>query len=180
MLKEWVSHSFAFVKEEYFLMASNVIAKLTEVVSEICNENGAYLYDMELQKEGKNKVLRIFIDTKDGIKIDECETISRIISKKLDELDLIDGAYNLEVSSPGVERKLKTPYHYDLALEKKVEVSLYSPIDGEKSFVGVLKSHNESEISIDVDGTKKTFEKNKISNSKIYFDINEFLKSKDV
>lgn len=162
-------------------MASNIVVKLTPFIEDICKENGAMLYDMEMQKEGKNKVLRIFVDTKDGIQIDECESISRLISKKLDELDVIDGAYNLEVSSPGVERKLKNSYHYDLALNKQVEISLYSPIDGEKSFIGVLKSHSDKEITlVTANEEERVIEKEKISNAKIYFDINEFLKSKNV
>lgn len=161
-------------------MASNLVKKLTEPISKICEENGAYLYDMEMVKEGKNQVLRIYIDTNDGIKIDECEAISRLISQKLDELDVINTAYNLEVSSPGVERKLRTPYHYDLAKGKKIEISLYSPIDGEKDFVGTLESHDDDSVSIIVNGEEKVIEKEKISNSKIHFDINEFLKSKDV
>lgn len=161
-------------------MASNIIGKITEPIVKICEENGAYLYDMEMQKEGKNKVLRIYVDTKNGIQIDECEAISRLISKKLDEIDVIDGAYNLEVSSPGVERRLRTSAHYNDALEKQVEISLYSPIDGEKSFIGTLKSHNDKEISLEINGEEKNIEKEKISNAKIYFDINEFLKSKNV
>lgn len=160
-------------------MASNIVTKLTEPVSEICSKNGAYLYDMEMVKEGKNQVLRIYIDTNEGIKIDECEAISRLISQKLDELDIINTAYNLEVSSPGVERKLKTPFHFDLAMGKKIEISLYSPIDGEKSFVGELKGHDDKSVTIIVNGEEKKVEKEKISNSKIYFDINEFLKSKN-
>lgn len=161
-------------------MASGLIEKISEPIAQICLENGAYLYDAEMQKEGKNKVLRIFIDTDDGIKIDECEAISRLISKKLDDLDCVDGAYTLEISSPGAERRLRTSRHYDWALGKDVEISLYSPIDGEKSFVGNLKAHSEDEIRISVNGSERVIEKSKISNSKIHFDINEFLKAKDV
>ena len=158
-------------------MASGVIEKISSICEKICCENGAYLYDAEMLKEGKNQILRIYVDTNNGIGIDECEKISRLISEELDRVDLIKGAYNLEVSSPGVERKLKTLKHFEMALEKEIDITLYAPLDGEKNFTGILKSADDKNVVIIINEKEASFEKSKISSAKIHFDINEFLKN---
>lgn len=158
-------------------MASGVIEKIGSISEKICEENGAYLYDVEMVKEGKNQILRIYIDTNDGIGIDECEKISRLISEELDKIDLIKGAYNLEVSSPGIERKLKTDKHFEMAYGKEIDITLYAPLNGEKNFMGVLKSVDNKNVVIIINEEEITFERNKISMAKIHFDINEFLKN---
>ncbi len=158
-------------------MASGVIEKISTLSEKICSENGAYLYDAEMLKEGKNQILRIYIDTDSGIGIDECEKISRLISEELDRVDLIKGAYNLEVSSPGVERKLKTDKHFEMAYGKEIDITLYAPLDGEKNFTGILKSADKENAVIIINEKETVFERNKISSAKIHFDINEFLKN---
>ncbi len=158
-------------------MASNVMSRITELSEKICSENGAFLYDVEMIKEGKNQILRIYIDTDEGIGIDDCEKISRIISDELDREDLIKSVYNLEVSSPGVERKLKTTRHFEMALGKEVDITLYAPVDGEKSFTGILKEASEKNAVIIINEKETVFERSKISTAKIHFDINEFLKN---
>lgn len=158
-------------------MASEVIGKITEMAEKICEENSAYLYDIEMTKEGKNQILRIYIDTTDGISIDECEKISRLISDEMDKKDYVKGAYNLEVSSPGVERKLKTLKHYEMALGKMIDITLYAPIDGEKNFTGKLKEADKENVLLIINDNETSFERNKISSARIHFDINEFLKS---
>jgi len=148
---------------------------ITDKAKEICENHGAYLYDIISQKEGQNKVLRIYADTESGIGIDLCEKISRDLSDFLDMEDLIKDAYSLEVSSPGVERKLRTDEHFNAVIGKKISVSLYSPIDGQKNFTGILESFSENEICL----LGITIPKEKISDAHLYFDINEFLKMKD-
>lgn len=148
---------------------------ISDKAKEICENHGAYLYDILSQKEGQTKVLRIYADTPSGIGIDLCEKISRDLSDFLDKEDLIKDAYSLEVSSPGVERKLRTDDHYKAVIGKKISVSLYSPVDGQKSFTGVLNDFSKNEITLDC----ITLPKDKISDAHLYFDINEFLKMKD-
>ncbi len=158
-------------------MASNIIGKISGLCEKICADNGAYLYDVEMTKEGKNQILRIYIDTESGIGIDECENISRLISDELDRIDLVKGAYNLEVSSPGVERKLKTDKHFEMAYGKEIDITLYAPLNGEKNFTGTLKSADKEKAVIIINEKETVFERNKISSAKIHFDINEFLKN---
>ncbi len=159
-------------------MAKNMLTSVTELASRICEENGAYLYDIEYQKEGKNQVLRIYIDKDGGINIDECESVSRIISEELDRADLISTAYNLEVSSPGAERKLSKDWHFEKVIGKQVELSLYAPIDGVKNIVGVLEKTENDTIYLNVAGETKGFGKEKVATAKLFFDITEALKGK--
>ncbi len=159
-------------------MAKNILTSVIDMVTPLCEENGCFLYDAEFQKEGKNQILRIFIDKDGGINIDECETVSRLISKKLDDEDIIATAYQLEVSSPGAERKLTKDWHYEKVMGKQIEVSLYAPIDGKKSLLGILESFQDHSITISENGTSVTLPKDKIASAKLYFDINEVLKAK--
>ena len=159
-------------------MAKNILTSVIDMVTPLCEENGCFLYDAEFQKEGKNQILRIFIDKDGGINIDECETVSRLISKKLDDEDIIATAYQLEVSSPGAERKLTKDWHYEKVMGKQIEVSLYAPIDGKKSLMGILEAFQDHSITISENGTSVTLPKDKIASAKLYFDINEVLKAK--
>lgn len=159
-------------------MAKNILAQITESAEQICEKNNVYLYDIEYQKEGKNQVLRIYIDKDEGVDIDCCETVSRALSDLLDEQNLIQTAYHLEVSSPGVERKLTKQWHFEKVIGKKIELSLYAPIDGQKSFQGILEQLKEKTVYLNCDGQSRLFELSGIASAKLYFDINEVLKSK--
>src|SRR5699024_12188290 len=97
------------------------------------------LVDIEYVKEGRDWFLRVYIDKVDGITIDECEYVSKLLSDKLDEMDLIPGHYYLEVSSPCVERPLKTKEDFIKNINQNVYVTLYVHINGEKKYEDILK-----------------------------------------
>lgn len=159
-------------------MAKNILTSVIEMITPLCEESGCFLYDAEFQKEGKNQILRIFVDKDGGINIDECETVSRLISKKLDDEDLVATAYQLEVSSPGAERKLTKDWHYEKVMGKQIEISLYAPMEGKKTLIGVLEAYQADEITILENGVSVSIPKDKIASAKLFFDINEALKSK--
>lgn len=159
-------------------MAKNIITAVSELASRICEENNVYLYDAEFQKEGKNQVLRIYIDKDGGINIDECETVSRLLSEELDHADFIATAYNLEVSSPGAERKLTKDWHFEKVMGKQIELSLYAPVDGVKTVLGILEKVENDVIYLNINGETAEFPKNKVASAKLYFDIAEALKGK--
>ena len=159
-------------------MANNVSAAASDLASAVCEKNGCYLYDLEYLKEGKNQILRIFADKEGGITIDECETISRTISKELDRLNLIDMAYRLEVSSPGADRKLTKDWHFSKVIGKQIEISLYAPIDGKKTYLGVLDHVEEDTLHLICDGIPLPFSFDQIASSKLHFDINDILKDR--
>lgn len=108
------------------------------------------LVDVEFTKEGKDWFLRVFIDKVDGVDIDDCSRVSEQLSEQLDVVDPIANAYFLEVSSPGAERPLKKPADFERAIGQYVHISLYEPLDGQKTYEGVLQSYDSSEVELDI------------------------------
>ena len=121
----------------------NVAATVSELIAPVAEELGYFLWDVEYVKEGAEMYLRITIDNEDGITIEDCEKMHRAIDPLLDEADPIEDAYHLEISSPGIERDLKTDMQINACEGWDVEVRLYAPIDGAKSYIGVLQELDE-------------------------------------
>lgn len=149
------------------------LSKIEEIAEKeaeaICKENGLYVYEVEYKKEGADYCLRIFIDSDEGVTLDQCEKVSRALSDKLDELDPIKSAYELEISSPGIERALTRHWHFEKAYGKEVEASLFESIDGEKKLRGILKSSDDETFTL-INGDKEIkIEKNKTSGVKTVF-----------
>ncbi|KGG80844.1 hypothetical protein Y919_04050 [Caloranaerobacter azorensis H53214] len=128
------------------------IEELTrEIALQIVEDYGFELVDVEFVKEGSQRFLRVFIDKVGGITIEDCQKVSERLSDKLDEIDPIEENYYLEVSSPGLDRPLKTENDYKKSLGKEVEISLYKPIEGKKKFIGKLKDYNETTVTIELE-----------------------------
>lgn len=155
-------------------MAKNTsIAETVRALAEPVAESlGCWIWDVEFVKEGARKVLRITIDAEDGVTIDHCEQLHRAMDPILDEADPIEESYYLEVSSPGIERELKTEEHILACEGWDVEVRLYAPLNGTKLYRGVLlESGADGEIRIDADGTVLTFQKNTVAKLQTYFEL---------
>lgn len=125
---------------------TNLEEKVKEKIEPIIQNLGYQLYDVEYAKEGKEHFLRVFIDKTEGIGLEDCETVSNAINPILDEEDYIKEQYFLEVSSPGVERRLRTSKHFEENIGKQIEVRLFKPIDGKKIYVGTLESFSHDSI----------------------------------
>lgn len=113
---------------------------------------GYELTDLELRLGGKSGVVRVFIDKSDGVGLADCESVSRQISALLDVEDPLPGHYVLEVSSPGLDRKLTKLEHYRRFLGNDLRVQLRFPLEGRRKFRGTLLAADEKAIEIDVDG----------------------------
>lgn len=137
----------------------------------IAKERGCYIYDVEFVKEGGAYFLRIFADRDGGIDLDECEAISRALSTKLDETDPIKQNYYLEVSSPGIERRLKTKEHFDRYIGEVVDIGLYKPIDGSRQISGVLLGFNDGVITAEVNGARLEISQKETTWVKLHFDF---------
>ena len=111
-------------------------------------ELGYRIWDIVYAKIGADYHLEITIDCDEGINIDDCEKVHRAIDPILDEHDPIETFYYLEVSSPGIERELRTDEHISLSLGQRVEAKLFTAIDGQKSFVGTLESFDGENVGI--------------------------------
>ena len=125
------------------------------------------LWDVEYVKEGADYYLRAYIDKEGGITIDDCVTVSRELSDLLDEQDFIEDAYILEVSSPGLGRKLKKDKEFERSIGRKVDLKTFKPVDGVKEFTGILKAFDAGCITIEENGTLKQFERKELANVKL-------------
>jgi ribosome maturation factor RimP len=115
---------------------------------------GYELTDLEARLTGKSGLLRLYIDRPDGVGLDDCEKVSRAVSALLDVEDPIPGHYDLEVSSPGLDRKLTKIEHFQRFMGETVKVQMRFPIDGRRRFRGRLLSTDDKNIVLDVDGTQ--------------------------
>lgn len=128
------------------------MSKITETVAKLAEgivaEQGCSLWDVEYVREAGTYYLRVYIDKEGGVSINDCEAISRALDPILDEEDPIPDSYVFEVGSAGAERELKRPSDFEKFMGSEVEVRTYSPVNGQKSFVGTLKSYEDGNITI--------------------------------
>lgn len=145
------------------------MAKVSELTADlaapIVAAQGCTLWDVEYVKEAGTWFLRVYIDKKGGVSINDCEAVSRPLSDKLDEVDPIEGSYVLEVSSAGADRALKKPEHFAAFIGSEVEVRLYRARDGKKEFVGVLAGYENGDVLLK-DGL--SFEKKDIAQVRLH------------
>jgi len=113
---------------------------------------GYELTDVELKLGGRSGLLRLYIDKEGGVDIDDCEAVSHQVSAILDVEDPIPGNYTLEVSSPGLDRTLTKPAHFKRFMGEDIKVRLRFPVDGRRNFRGALKSADDENIEVEVDG----------------------------
>ena len=130
-------------------MTGDELAKLLEPTVE---RLGYELADLEVRLGSKGGLVRIFIDKPDGIDLDDCEKVSQAVSALLDVEDPVPGNYNLEVSSPGLDRKLTKVEHFQRFEGETVKVQMRFPIEGRRRFRGTLVSSDDENIVVEVDG----------------------------
>ena len=141
--------------------------ELNKLVEPSIKNMGYELSDLEVKQDGRNKLVRLFIDKPEGITLDDCESVSQQISLILDVEDLIPEDYTLEVYSPGLNRKLTKIEHYLRFLGSEVKVKLHPSIDGRKNYKGKLLLADEDEIEIEVDGQMHTIAADTIDSTRL-------------
>jgi ribosome maturation factor RimP len=117
-------------------MSEMIVDKIRDFLESFLKTLGLELFDVQFRKEGHGWVLRIFIDSEAGVTLDRCSDVSRELGQYLEVEDLIQHAYILEVSSPGLERPLKSTEDFRRFNGKKAKVRLHDAVDGEKIFIG--------------------------------------------
>ncbi len=137
-------------------MEGNIIEKVKELLLPLLEEKGLKLVDVEYIK-GSKPILRIYIYNPEGTSIDDCEWVSRRIGALLDIEDIIPNSYILEVSSPGLDRKLKNKEEYNLFKGRNIKIKTKEPIDDEKIFKGNLKGIKEND-NVEIETDEKTVE----------------------
>ena len=141
-----------------------------ELVVPIVDKHSYELVDVEFLKEGSNWYLRVYIDKPGKITVENCQTVSEELGMELDRVDPIQKSYILEVSSPGIERPLKTRRDFERYKGEIIEIGLFQPIDGNKVFEGDLLGLDGDNIVIKLkNGTKMNFKMKQISIAKRVF-----------
>lgn len=173
--REWFSLSLLYVKSDikgviYIKSAKNIVGVVYPIVEEVASSLGYSVWDVEYVKEGTEWFLRITIDSDEGIGIEDCEKMSRAIDPVLDEKDPIEGFYRLEVSSPGLERDIRTDKHLEWSVGQVIEVKLYAPIDGCKLARGTLYSFDSEKIVLK-DESEIVIPRKNIGKMNIYFEF---------
>ena len=149
----------------------NIAEQVTLLVRPTIEEMGYMLWDVVYAKEGADWHLEITIDKEDGITIEDCEAVHRAVDLILDEADPIEAAYYLDVSSPGVERDLRTDSHILASLGERAEAKLFAPLGGSRVFKGVLKGYADGVITMEVGSEEVAIPRTAISKLKtVYFD----------
>ncbi len=139
----------------------------------VIEESGFTLWDVEYVKEGAEYYLRAYIDKEGGITIDDCVDVSRKLSDLLDADDLIEDAYTLEVSSPGLGRKLVKDREFSLSLGRDVDIRFYKPYEGSKDISGQLTGFDKDTVTIRLadSGEDMTYERSLIASVRLSVDI---------
>ena len=127
-----------------------IIEKVQEITERVAGDAGLEVVDVQMLGGGGSRLLRIFIDKPEGVTHADCEYISQNVGTILDVEDVIPGGkYTLEVSSPGVERKLTRPREFERFVGHKVKVVLRQPVENQKTWVGALRSFAEGIITLE-------------------------------
>lgn len=146
---------------------ANSAERVYELIKDAVEAEGVRLWDVRFLKEGASWYLRVFIDKPEGISIDDCTNVSHAIDPIIDEADLINVSYYLEVCSPGIERELTRSRHYEESLGKQVRLKLYRAYDGKKEITGTLEDVTEENVTLVTEGNALTVERKNISKANL-------------
>lgn len=140
-----------------------VAEQVYQLVAPIAQGFGLEVIEVLYEKKFNGMNLTIVIDKDGGVTIDDCEKLHRAIDAPLDELDPIDCSYTLNVSSPGLDRPLKTERDFKRNLQGKITVKLYKPLNGKKNYEGVLTAYDENTFTILNKNGEFTFDKKDVA-----------------
>ena len=131
--------------------------KIEEIAERVARSNGLEVVEVELRGGGKARMLRIYIDKPGGVTHDDCSNFSREVGTIFDVEDVVPGgSYTLEVSSPGLDRKLSKPADFERFIGSLVKLMTRDPVDGNRHFEGRLESFRDGHLRIELAGCKKS------------------------
>jgi ribosome maturation factor RimP len=163
-----------------------IAERARRVLDPVVTRDGFELVDVEWLREGPAWVLRVYVDRPGGVTVDHCQELSRTIEPILDVEDFIEPAYNLEVSSPGLERPLRKPEHFDRFAGQRAHVKAYGPVagtapgsPGRKHWTGTLVGFRDGAVELDVDGVVHRVPHDQIAKAHLEADLEADLRRKD-
>ena len=153
--------------------ARNIAEIVWQGIAPVADELGLQIWDVEFVKEGAKRILRVTIDHEDGITIEDCERMHRAIDPVLDEIDPIDTAYDLEVSSPGIERELRSDAHIDACIGETVLLRFFAPVEGQKTLKGILlgREAESGSVLLEVNGAERSIPRAAIAKMQTVFEF---------
>jgi ribosome maturation factor RimP len=153
-------------------MKQALLDKIYEIADRVARPLGLEIVEVELLGGGAARLLRLSIDKEGGVSHADCEVISREVGAQLDAEDVIPGeaGYQLEVSSPGVERRLSRPRDFERFTGQKVKISLREPVEGAKRYEGSLASFVDGTVTLDVEGKTVAIPFDLISKANLKFE----------
>ncbi len=150
---------------------ASVAATVAALVTPTVEALGYRVWDVEYAKEGADWHLTVTIDSDEGITIVDCERVHNAIDPLLDEADPIDTAYYLNVSSPGIERELRTEAHIEASLGERVEAKLFTAQDGKKKYTGTLAAYADGVMTVVTDEGEVKLPRTAVAKLRtVYFD----------
>ena len=150
-----------------------VIERIKELLEPIANKRKFYIVDIAYRREGGRLALRILADKEGGITVDDCTGLSNELSELLDRENIIEEQYVLEVSSPGLDRKLNKDEDFAWAVGKRIKVTTYAPLDGKNVFVGVLAGLGEGTVVVsEKEGISTEIPRDKIASARLATEVN--------
>lgn len=173
MREEWVCPLFVVIA--VFLGEDNMSSSVKQAVELLAQplaaEMGYEYIDTEYAKEGRDWMLTIYIDKPDGVQIEDCEVFSRALEKILDDKDPVPDAYTLVVSSPGLDRPLRSPRDFERSMGMMIDVKLYKPFMGSKEFTGPLIDYADGSFTIESGDDKITFSPDETAKVSLHVDF---------
>ncbi|MCF8032221.1 MAG: ribosome maturation factor RimP [Desulfarculaceae bacterium] len=152
--------------------ASKQEQRLRDIVEPVVRSEGLMLVELNWRRESGGQVLRLIVDRREGgVNLDDCTTISRQVSDLLDVEDPINGAFNLEVSSPGLTRKLKAPEEFDLFAGRLAKLTFSEPGGGSRTLKGVLKGTMGDDVLIEVKGKPRAVPLAAVAKARLEIDL---------
>lgn len=155
------------------------VRQLNELLQPLVEDLGYEFVGLEYNSNPKHAVLRIYIDQDRGLGIEDCETVSREVAALLDVKDPIRSHYNLEVSSPGLDRPLFTPAHFQEFTGHAAQINLFAPQAGRRKFSGLILAADESSVKIEQDGSEVSLDFDNIVKAKLVPDYEKILAGRD-
>jgi ribosome maturation factor RimP len=154
-MNEWAKAHFFVGFRTFGTMPEDVTSKIEEIAARVAGPEGIEVVEVEVKGGGGNRLVRISIDKPDGVTHSDCELVSQQVGTILDVEDVIAGGhYTLEVSSPGLERKLVKPQDFVRFQGKKARLTLREAVDGRTQWDGTLAGYGEDGVTLEVDGGK--------------------------
>ena len=164
----------------------SLVERARRVLEPVLVRDGYELVEVEWVRGGGRFTLRVFIDKPGGVNVDDCQLMSRTIEPILDVEDFIEPAYDLEVSSPGLDRPLRTPEHFTRYAGQRVHVKAFGPVagtaegsPGRKAWTGTLRGYEGGAVLVDVDGVLHRIPHDQIAKAHLEYDVEADLRRKD-